>query len=263
MSKTLNLIDILLTSGRNLMMMGRFTEAMEPLTRLAEFRKLPEHVLQELHTLRAEIFIQQEKYHEARRCLTAAIVLKPLEARNHYLMAIAIEEDEQADLKRAEIYFERAVQIEPENAATWVDFGSYLFKIGKEKQALRAIRKAYALETADADIVGQVAQVLRREGHGEEATAKLRAALFQNHGAARFRRLWQQHQFEMLHAQQQKKPCGAEIGDRPVLLPFEGETQPNGKYMELGEKTLRFDRAESFTGPSEQKPVPYRRPPKG
>ena len=40
MSRTLNLIDILLTTGRSLFTMGRFSEALEPLRRLSEFRSL-------------------------------------------------------------------------------------------------------------------------------------------------------------------------------------------------------------------------------
>ena len=93
MSRTLNLVDILLTSGRNLVMMGRFTEALVPLTKLAQFRNLPEYVLQELLALRADIHLQQQDYKEARRQLAAAIALRPLDANNHYLMGIAIEED--------------------------------------------------------------------------------------------------------------------------------------------------------------------------
>src|SRR4029078_3984207 len=118
-------------------------EALVPLTKLSGFRNLPEHVLQELFSLRADIHLQQGDYKEARRQLAAAISLRPLDGRNHYLMGIAIEEDETADLKRAEMYFERAVELESDAAAYWVDFGSYLFKIAKTKDALRAIRKAY------------------------------------------------------------------------------------------------------------------------
>ena len=48
MSRTLNLVDILLTTGRNLFLMGRFTEALIPLTKLAGFRQLPEHLAEEV-----------------------------------------------------------------------------------------------------------------------------------------------------------------------------------------------------------------------
>ena len=38
MSRTLNLIDILLTTGRHLFLVGRFTEALVPLTKLVPIR---------------------------------------------------------------------------------------------------------------------------------------------------------------------------------------------------------------------------------
>ena len=55
MSRTLNLIDILLTTGRHLFLMGRYTEALQPLTRLCEFRKLPRHVLEDFVTAELEL----------------------------------------------------------------------------------------------------------------------------------------------------------------------------------------------------------------
>jgi tetratricopeptide (TPR) repeat protein len=232
------------------------------LTKLASFRNLPEHVLHELYALRADIHLQQQDYKEARRQLTAAIALRPLEARNHYLMGVAIEEDDTTELKRAEQYFESAALIEPDNAAYWVDYGSYLFKIGKEKDGLKAIRKAFSLNTSDVEIVGEVAQILRREGYADEATTKLRAALFENHGAQPFRLLWQQHQFALIHAQQQEKRTKALGYDRPVILPFT-PAPTSGKYLEMGGKTIRFDAAEPLKEPSKKQPAPYRRPPKG
>lgn len=262
MSRTLNLIDILLTTGRHLVTMGRFTEALEPLTKLSGFRSLPDHALEELQSLLADVHLQQHRYVEARRHLAAALTLKPLKAEYHYLMAIAIEEDERADWKRAEMYFARAVQIEADNPAYWVDFGSYLFKMGKAKQGLAAIRKAFALATTDVDVVGEVAAILRREGYFDEATTKLRSALFHNHGAQRFRLLWQQHQFHLIRADQEKKQSRANGTDRPVILPFVA-TPRHGKYLELGAKTIRIDQAEPLSEPKEKAPQPYRRPPKG
>jgi tetratricopeptide (TPR) repeat protein len=206
--------------------------------------------------------LQQQDYQEARRQLTAATSLRPLDARNYYLMGIAIEEDETADLKRAEMYFAKAVELDPDAAAYWVDFGSYLFKIGKTKEALKAIRKAFAIDQSDADIVGEVANVLRREGHFQEATTKLRSALFANHGAQAFKQLWQQHQFAMIHAQQQEVKTKALGHDRPTILPFTPR-ESNGKYREIGGKTIRFDQPEKLKEPTNKTPTSYKRPPKG
>jgi tetratricopeptide (TPR) repeat protein len=260
MSRTLNLVEILLTSGRNLVMMGRFTEALEPLNRLAEFRNLPERALEELHALRAEIHFEKRDFKMARRFLTAAIALKPLNARHHHLMAAAIEEDDYADRKRAEMYYERALQIEPDNAWYWIDFANYLFKLDRVTEGLKAVRKAHALGEDDVDILGQVAEVLRREGYAEEATTKLRASLFAHHGSAAFRQLWQRHQFALIHDDQRTRR--AMHNGQPVILRFQ-PAPSQGKYQNLGGKTIRMDRAEKLVGPTEQKPLPYKRPPKG
>ena len=258
MSKTLNLIDILLTTGRHLVLMGRFTEALDPLTKLSRFRSLPDPVNEELQALLADIHLQHQKYKQARRHLTAALAIRPLHAEYHYLMAVAIHEDEEADPKRAEMYYARAVELEPEQGAYWIDFGSYLFTMGRGAEGLKALRKASVQGNEDADILGEVAAILRREGHADEATAMLRTALFHNHGSPPFRRVWQQHQFQLIHAEQQKKKSAAAD---PVILPFVGRPT-QGKYLELGKKTFRIDQAEPLSEPKEKTPAPFRRPPR-
>jgi tetratricopeptide (TPR) repeat protein len=261
MSRTLNLTDILLTTGRHLFLMGRFTEALEPLTKLCGFGNLPDDVIEELQSLRAEIALQQKRYKDARRHLTAAIALRPLKAEYCHLMALAIDEDALADRERAQMYYARAVELDADEPAYWLDFGSYLLTAGKTKEGLKAVRKAYTLGITDPEVVGQVAEVLRREDHSEEATVKVRAALFHNHGAAHFRRLWQQHQFALIHAKQMEKSAGARRNEKPVFLPFVAAPQ-QGKYVQLGAKTIRIDQAEPAREPKKKEPLPYRRPPK-
>jgi tetratricopeptide (TPR) repeat protein len=263
MSRTLNLIDILLTAARHFFQVGRFTEALDPLAKLTGFRQLPDHVMEEVQALLGEIHLQQEKYKQARRHLTAAIALRPLKAEYFYLMGLAIDEDDFADRRRAAMYYARATELEPSEPTYWADFGSYLFTIGKPKEALKATRRAFTVGIANAEIVGQVAEVLRREDLHEEATSKLRAALFHNHGAQAFRQLWHRHQYQMIYAEQQRKRrLASGLPDHPVLLPFV-PAPSQGKYVELGEKTIRIDQAQTLTGPKEPKPLPYRRPPKG
>jgi len=263
MSRTLNLVDILLTSGRHLFTMGRLQEALVPLTRPLGFRKLPGHANEQLQALLAEIYLQRQEYKSARRHLTAAIAANPLEANYHYLMGIAIVEDSDADQGRAEASFARAVDYDPDRAAYWVDYASHLFSIGKPKDGLKAIRRAYALDITDADVIGEVAAILRREGYADEATTKLRSALFQNHGDQRFRQLWQTHQYELIFIEQEaarKKPETKR--GKPILLPFK-PAKASGKYLKLGGKTIRIDKAESLPEPKEKTPVPHQRPQKG
>ena len=69
MSATLNLVEILLSTGRHLFMMGRSHEALVPLTKLAGFRRLPDRTNEQLQALLAEIYLQQGEYKNARRHL--------------------------------------------------------------------------------------------------------------------------------------------------------------------------------------------------
>jgi len=56
--------------------------------------------------------MRQEDYAKRVAISPRALASRPLHAEYHYMMAIAIEEDDQADLKRAEIYYARAVELD-------------------------------------------------------------------------------------------------------------------------------------------------------
>lgn len=262
MSTTLNIFDALLTHARRLFFMGRFTEALVPLTKLWNFRNLPRDVNEEAQSLFAEIHLHQKNYKQARRHLTALIALRPSKAEYCYLMATAIDEDQEADGSRAEMYYARAVQLDGTDTTYRLDFASYLFKIGKDKAALTHLRRAFGLALTNAEIVRRVAEILRREGRHEEATAKLRAALFHNHGNNEFRRIWQEHQFAMIHENQRARTCDSTpTEDVCVILPFTPGPQ-RGKYTHLGEKTIRLDAAQPLDEPKRKEPLPERRPPR-
>jgi tetratricopeptide (TPR) repeat protein len=263
MSRTLNLIELLLNSGRHLRDLGRTAEAIDILSRLADFRKMPADVIEEIQALLADLHLRQENYSKARRHLTAAMAFRPLKAEYHHQMALAIEEDEHADRKRAAMYFERAVELDADNAEYWLDYGSYLCRGGKIRAGVKALRKAFSLGIADPEVVGQVAEVLRSVDRFREAATKLRTALFRNRGNERFVRLWREHQFLTLSAQQRRLRKAAPDGKKgPVILPFTPAEQ-TGKYVELGEKTIRIDQAEPIGKPRSPLPLPFRRPPKG
>ena len=263
MSRTLNLIDVLLNSGRHLADIGRTQEAIDTLTRLADFRKLPRPVVEEIQALLADLYMRQDDFTKARRHLSAALAARPLHAEYHYLMAIAIEEDEEADVNRAETYYARAVELEADHPHYWADYGSYLLRAGKRSTGLGAIRKAYALGIEDPEIVGQVVEELRLADLFDEARTKLRATFFRNHGNQRFRELWQHHQFlTVCHEQEVKQQTATGKKKGPVLLPFVAAAS-TGKYVELGRKTIRIDEAQPVSEPKSPCRLPFQSPPKG
>lgn len=215
--------------------------------------------------LLAELYVGQQKYKDARRHLTAALAVNFRNAAACYQMARAIEEDAEADISRAHMYYARAVELDREQPTYWVDFGSFLFTQGKKRPALQAIRKGFALGIHDAAIVSRVAEVLRREGRLDEATAMLRQALFANHGAQAMKQAMQTHQFQMIYLRQEEEREARDLKvDSPRVLPFEPKPT-EGKYVELGGKTIRIDQAEPTKEPQQKAETPtiYKRPQKG
>src|SRR5581483_11461150 len=203
MSRTLNLVDCLLTAARNLHRLGRAVEAEDTLNRLVRFRTLPADAAAEVHSLLAELHFKQDHYRKTRRHLVAALTYQPHRADLHFRLALAIEADPAARPERARGHYLRALQLDGKNAGYWLDYAFYLLTLGESKRGLRALRRAYALGCDDPDILGRVAEGLRQEGLHDEARSKLLSALFSHPRDRRFRALWQQHQFQMLYEKQQ------------------------------------------------------------
>src|SRR5262245_10971835 len=97
MSRTLNLADRLLAMGRLFQDMGRNHDAYRVLSRLTGLRDLPARTAEEAQLCLAQIYLDRQKYKQARRHLAAAISLRPDNARSHYLMATALDFDDEGD----------------------------------------------------------------------------------------------------------------------------------------------------------------------
>ncbi len=261
MSRTLNLVDCLLTSARNLHRLGRDHDAQEILERLLRFRAVPADAAAEAHSLLAEIHFKQDDHRKTRRHLTAALTYQPHRADYHFRLALAIEADPEARPERARGHYLRALQLDAKNAAYWLDYAFFLLTLGDRKQGLRALRRAYVLAGDDPDVVGRVAEGLRQEGLWDEARTKLVSALFAHPRDRRFRALWELHQFQMLYErqQQQRRERTAAAIAAPVLLPFEPTSSP-GKYVALGGKTIRLYPPAPRREPKSAQRLPRRSP---
>src|SRR5437870_4755683 len=97
MSTTLNLVDRLLTTARTLQALGRTQDALRTLGRLAGLRELPAEIAEETQARLAEIHLEQGKFKQARRHLTAALALNSDRAHYHYLLATAHDMDDEGD----------------------------------------------------------------------------------------------------------------------------------------------------------------------
>jgi tetratricopeptide (TPR) repeat protein len=232
--------------GRHQQRLGLLAQAADTLQRLASYRDLPAETAEEVQSRLAEIYLYRHNYPKARRHLTAALRYDPDNAQYHYLLARAVEADSDVDPRRALRHYRQAVRLDPDHALYQSDYGLVGVRMGNVKEGLTALRRAYALAPDDPEVVETVAEGLREAGETEEAGAKLRAALFRNTNDHRFRALWSQHQFQLLHAEQTLRrtrlvPADAE---GPVLLPFLRPVP-----APLGTRTLRRDAPAPPAGP--------------
>jgi Tfp pilus assembly protein PilF len=240
MSHTLNLVAGLLAAVRNLQQSDQCQSALDLLQRLAGFRNLPRDVAEEVHSRLADLHAGREEFARARRHLTIALTYRPQHADYHHRMARYIETDPEAALGRAGRYYLQAVRSDPDNAAYWADYGTYLMAGGRRHAGRRALMRAFDLAGSAVGLVVRIAAALRDDELWNDARRLLRRALFQNARDPRFRALWQQHQFEWL-ARQQRRGNAISPARRPAVLPFPRKTPRPTVHVDG--KIIRFDRA--------------------
>ena len=76
MNPSINLLERLLTQGRQLVFMGRYVEARKRLDKLLALPDVPEHQRIEAHQLLGDIHLDSQCYRKARRHLVAAPVAR-------------------------------------------------------------------------------------------------------------------------------------------------------------------------------------------
>ncbi len=230
MTITLNLVDHLLALGRKYQEVGRFTDAEGVLGRLAGFRELPADAAEEAQARLAELHLRRRKYGRARRCLAAALAHRPDCARHHLLMATALQADDRGDLQRADEHYRRSLELDPQQVKCRSDSGLLAVRLGRTEEGLALLRQAVEEAPADVEALRKLVKGLRLADRPDEARAAVRAGLFRNPRCPRFRRLWQDYQFQLLRRRQQSGRRAKRTGPagEPVLLPFrrpEGEAR--------------------------------------
>ena len=138
-------------------------------------------------------------------------------------MAHALEDDERCDPERAALHYRRSLQLDPNNTDCLCDYGRLALRMGHAKEGLKCLRRAVELSPNDPHAVECLAQELTQIDQMEEARTALAAALFRNPRDHRFRKLWNDHQFQELRRAQEAARChsgASRTDDEPVLLPF-------------------------------------------
>lgn len=237
MAKTLNLCECLLQMGRDWQEAGRLVEATRVLRRLAGFRDLPASMAEEAHSRLATMFLQLREFKDARRHLTSAIFYKPSHAPYYFQLASALHHDSAADPYRAIRYYRQALRLDADQPRWWSDFGRLLLQIGKTQKGVAALRRALSLDADDPVIVGRLVEGLCLAGRAAQAEKVLRVARFQHPRDLRFRKLWNDFQFQQVHESQYDVPNAPE----PVILPFVLRARLTEKPVLPG-RIVRMDR---------------------
>jgi Flp pilus assembly protein TadD len=223
MHVTINLFDFLLETGRRYHEAGRHRDALVVLTRLSGLREVPAEVAEEAQARLGELQLKRRRFVRARRHLTAALRHRPDEARYHYLMGLACQEEDRGNLERAAGHYRRSLELDATDTKCLVEFGLLAIRLGRSEEGLARLREAVARAPDDPSVTAKLVKGLRHLGKPDEARAEVRAALFRNPRDPRFRKLWNEYQYRELRRKQQAGRLDrdpAADADEPVLLPF-------------------------------------------
>lgn len=248
MIKSFNLVASVLSQGRRLHELGQFPQAALLLRKLVAFQQLPAEIAEEAQSRLADIQFRQGQFVRARRHLRAALAHQPTNADYYHRLAVALEDDPNADPLRALNHYKRCLKLDPKNPHYWCDFAFAACNAGQQEQGLKALRKANRLAPDDAEVLSLVVRGLCGEGCEEEARQLLKAALFRNPRNFRFRGLWNRFQFDLLFERQQKRTAPKEQTNvvKTLILPF----QPKQGEMKLGGRSFRLDGPATLKGPT-------------
>lgn len=234
MTATLNLNECLLSMARDAQQQGRTRDARNILNRLVKFHDLPRPVAEQAHARLAEVLVADRQYRKARRHLAVLMCLKPSDARYFYQFAVALHRDPKGDQHRAAKYYHQALEREPTKSRWWANYGKLLLELGRNQDAIGALRQARELNPEDPSIIGKLVEALCLSDRDDEARALLTDARFQHPNDRRYRKLWNDFQFRCASASQQFP-----LANDPVLLPFvrvarvpDGTTVP-GRIMKI------------------------------
>lgn len=197
MQATINMAQALLEQGKGLWEQDRYEEATRVLSRLLGLRAIPAETAERAQFYLADMQLAQGHYAKARRHLSAAIASGG-SGDTHFMMACALDWDEQADPRRAYAHYRQAVTLEPgqplySSAYALMRIRQKSGRTKFDREALRRLRAAVAAEPEDPDIAYNYAAGLLQMGRHGEAEFALRRARKRWPGHPAFEELWQDY----------------------------------------------------------------------
>jgi tetratricopeptide (TPR) repeat protein len=253
MSKTLNLIDILLRRARTCHELGLHDQAKDLFERLATYRSLPAEVAEETQLRLAELCEAEDDSFKERQHLTCALAQQPNNPEYHYRLAKAYGADSEAHDAKALPHLKAAIRIDPENARYLAEFGCVSIRLGQTEQGLRQLKKAHHLDGDDLGVLEQYADALVDADQSDEARTVLKTAMFRHSSDRRYRDLFRDFQFRLVADDQKSKATIPFPDDEPVLLPFV-KTNVKPRRFAIDGQIVRLDGAEPLHGPSKRTP---------
>jgi len=233
MSTTLNLVDRLLARGRHFQQLGRDHDALHLLGKLAGYRELPATVAEETQARLAEINLRCQRPRKARRHLTAALAHQPANPRYHYLMACAVDADRRGDPERALEHYRRSLELDPNQADCASEYGLLAVRQGQSEEGLRHLLRAVELDDNEPEHLRRLVKGLCLLRRHDEARKVLHEAMFRHARDRRFRRLWDDFQFDQLRQAQEAERLTREEGETrqagPTILPFVRPARPTSQ----------------------------------
>ena len=239
-----NMARALLERGRECWEQGRYDEATRLLSRLLSLRVIPGRVAERAQFYLGDIQLSQGHYSKARRHLAAAIGNGTSSGETHFLMACALEWDEEANVQAAYRHYRRAVQLEPGQPLYSSAYA--LMRIRRrpnptkhDPEALRRLRDSFAASPDDQDIVYNYAYGLMEMGRLGEAEVALRRARKRWPGHPAFEGLWRDHQLRRLGqpTHHDLGPSRSQDEVEPVILPFLSARNPSEVSIDFSDSS--------------------------
>jgi Flp pilus assembly protein TadD len=245
---TLNFVDSLLSRGRYFQQLGRSHDALCILTRLAGFRDLPAAVAEEVQFRLGELQMRHKKHGRARRHLSAALRYAPENPRYHYLLARVLDDDRDGDLARAADHYRSSLALDSTQTDCLCAYGHLSLRMNRTEEALECLRAAARLAPDDLTVLAQVAAGLRTADRADEARGLLLAARFRHPHDGRYRKLWDDLQFQAAR-QAQDDDRGERADDEPVILPFLRAVREDAPRPAAVRKIIRADAPTTVSPP--------------
>ncbi len=238
MSRKLPLAERALAMGRDCLQFGQGQKALRILGNLARFRDLPSDLAEDIQVLMAEAYLRYQKYTQARRHLQAALAHRPDCAHYHHLMAMAIDQDETGNPRKALHHYAQAVDLEPSEPEYRCDYGLCLSEMDQTEKGLEQLEIAVELAPDDPGYLRQFMLSLVDAGRIDRARQVVLFALFRNPHDEQLRQLWNELRFQQARLKQAgEETRPATSPNAPVLLPF-------APKLKLAKARVREDRGQ-------------------